>query len=102
MPVVTPPATPGLLPEPTPAARPAVPAAPVKAVPAKPVSTPPKTVLSFDTGSASSAPTASKFDLAKAYIDLGDRTAARELLNDIVKTGDTSQKHRARDMLATL
>lgn len=63
--------------------------------------TPPKTVLSFDTD-PQSASTTSKFDLAKAYIDLGDRTAARQLLNEIVKTGDTSQKHRARDMLATL
>ncbi|GGX00347.1 hypothetical protein GCM10007242_01420 [Pigmentiphaga litoralis] len=97
MPVVTPPATPGLLPEPTPAPVPMAPAA----APAQPAAAAPKTVLSFDTDT-STATTTSKFDLAKAYIDLGDRTAARQLLNEIVKTGDTSQKHRARDMLATL
>ena len=81
-PVVTPPATPSILPEIAP-----VPASSLK--------------LDTDVGGLPDS-MASKLDLAKAYIDIGDRTGARELLNEVVKTGDTQQRHRARDLLATL
>lgn len=81
-PVVTPPATPTILPEIAPAASGGL-------------------KLDTDVGALPDS-MGSKLDLAKAYIDIGDRSGARELLNEVVKTGDTQQRHRALDLLAKL
>lgn len=43
-----------------------------------------------------------KFDLAKAYQEMGDKEGAREILDEVVAEGDDSQKRAARDLLATL
>jgi pilus assembly protein FimV len=43
-----------------------------------------------------------KFDLAKAYQEMGDKEGAREILDEVVAEGDDSQKKAARDLLATL
>lgn len=81
-PMVTPPATPAILPE---------------LAPARPSGL----TLDTDIGVLPDS-ISSKLDLAKAYIDIGDRSGARDLLNEVVNTGDIQQRHRARDLLATL
>lgn len=45
---------------------------------------------------------ATKLDLAKAYEEMGDKDGARELLNEVVKDGDTAQKGQAQQILAKL
>jgi pilus assembly protein FimV len=45
---------------------------------------------------------ATKLDLAKAYIDIGDKEGAQELLDEVVDAGDAAQKAKAQEMLATL
>ena len=45
---------------------------------------------------------ATKLDLAKAYEEMGDKDGARELLNEVVKDGDSAQKGQAQQLLAKL
>lgn len=45
---------------------------------------------------------ATKLDLAKAYQEMGDKDGARELLNEVVKEGDSAQKSQAEQMLSGL
>jgi pilus assembly protein FimV len=45
---------------------------------------------------------ATKLDLAKAYEEMGDKDGARELLNEVMKDGDTAQKGQAQQILAKL
>ena len=45
---------------------------------------------------------ATKLDLAKAYEEMGDKDGARELLNEVMKDGDTAQKGQAQQLLAKL
>jgi pilus assembly protein FimV len=45
---------------------------------------------------------ATKLDLAKAYEEMGDKDGARELLNEVVREGDTAQQGQAKQMLAKL
>ena len=45
---------------------------------------------------------ATKLDLAKAYEEMGDRNGARELLGEVMKDGDSSQKGQAEQLLAKL
>lgn len=45
---------------------------------------------------------ATKLDLAKAYEEMGDKDGARELLNEVMKDGDTAQKGQAQQVLAKL
>jgi pilus assembly protein FimV len=45
---------------------------------------------------------ATKLDLAKAYQEMGDKDGARELLNEVVKEGDSAQKSQAQQMLSSL
>jgi pilus assembly protein FimV len=45
---------------------------------------------------------ATKLDLAKAYEEMGDRDGARELLGEVMKDGDSSQKGQAEQLLAKL
>jgi FimV-like protein len=40
-----------------------------------------------------------QFDLARAYIDMGDFAAAENLLKDIRETGGESQKREATELL---
>ncbi len=69
--------------------------------------------ISLDLGSPeSSAPAgggdpkwqevATKLDLAKAYEEMGDKDGARELLNEVMKDGDSAQKGQAQQLLAKL
>lgn len=45
---------------------------------------------------------ATKLDLARAYIDMGDEEGARDILAEVVEEGDEQQKQDARDMLGQL
>jgi len=45
---------------------------------------------------------ATKLDLAKAYEEMGDKDGARELLNEVVKEGDSAQQSQAQQMLSSL
>ncbi len=43
-----------------------------------------------------------KFDLAKAYQEMGDNDGAREILQEVIKEGDAEQQTEANKFLATL
>ncbi len=43
-----------------------------------------------------------KLDLARAYIDMGDKEAARSMLNEVKEEGDQAQKEEADELLAQL
>ena len=45
---------------------------------------------------------ATKLDLAKAYEEMGDLEGARELLQEVVKEGDTGQREKAQALLAKI
>lgn len=43
-----------------------------------------------------------KFDLAKAYQEMGDKDGAREILQEVIKEGDAQQQQEATELLAKL
>ena len=43
-----------------------------------------------------------KFDLAKAYQEMGDKDGAREILAEVIKEGDSQQQAEANELLAKL
>jgi len=43
-----------------------------------------------------------KFDLAKAYQEMGDKDGAREILQEVIKEGDAGQNEEARKLLEAL
>jgi len=43
-----------------------------------------------------------KFDLAKAYQEMGDKDGAREILQEVIKEGDAEQKTQAKTLLDSL
>lgn len=43
-----------------------------------------------------------KFDLAKAYQEMGDNDGAREILQEVIKEGDDDQKDQAQKLLSSL
>jgi len=43
-----------------------------------------------------------KFDLAKAYQEMGDKDGAREILQEVIKEGDVDQKAQARTLMDSL
>jgi pilus assembly protein FimV len=45
---------------------------------------------------------ATKLDLARAYIEMGDADGARDILDEVVVEGDDGQKTEAREMLSRL
>jgi pilus assembly protein FimV len=45
---------------------------------------------------------ASKLELADAYLEIGDKEGARELLEDVLKGGTAAQRERAKETLASL
>ncbi|MDN7141209.1 FimV family protein [Pseudomonas sp. JQ170] len=57
--------------------------------------------LEFDyLGGADEA--ATKLDLARAYIDMGDHDGARDILDEVCKEGSDAQRQEAEEMLARL
>ena len=45
---------------------------------------------------------ATKLDLAKAYEEMGDKSGASELLNEVLREGDGAQRSQAQELLARL
>jgi pilus assembly protein FimV len=43
-----------------------------------------------------------KFDLAKAYQEMGDKDGAKEILQEVIKEGDADQQSQAKKLLETL
>lgn len=43
-----------------------------------------------------------KFDLAKAYQEMGDKDGAREILHEVIKEGDAGQQAEAKNLLDSL
>jgi pilus assembly protein FimV len=43
-----------------------------------------------------------KLDLARAYVEMGDKEGAREILNEVVAEGNALQKSDAKGMLSSL
>ena len=43
-----------------------------------------------------------KFDLAKAYQEMGDKDGAREILKEVLQEGDAEQKTAAQSVLSSL
>lgn len=68
--------------------------------------------ISLDEPPTSAAPAADKdshwydvqqkFDLAKAYQEMGDNDGAREILQEVIKEGDAEQKDQAQKLLGSL
>lgn len=46
--------------------------------------------------------TATKLDLARAYIDMGDTEGARDILDEVVAEGNDDQQQEARELIANL
>ncbi|WP_161865312.1 FimV family protein [Pseudomonas yangonensis] len=46
--------------------------------------------------------TATKLDLARAYIDMGDTEGARDILDEVVAEGNEAQQQEAREMISKL
>lgn len=46
--------------------------------------------------------TATKLDLARAYIDMGDSEGARDILDEVVAEGDDAQQQEARELISRL
>lgn len=46
--------------------------------------------------------TATKLDLARAYIDMGDTEGARDILDEVVAEGNEGQQQEARELIAKL
>ena len=40
-----------------------------------------------------------KFDLAKAYQEMGDKEGAREILTEVIKEGDAQQQAEAKALM---
>ena len=69
--------------------------------------------LNFDSAAAPAAPSsgtkddhwqevATKLDLAKAYQEMGDASGAREIIEEVLREGDTEQREAAQSLLAEL
>ena len=43
---------------------------------------------------------ATKLDLAKAYIDMGDNEGAKDILNEVISEGNDQQQSEARELLS--
>ena len=43
-----------------------------------------------------------KFDLAKAYEEMGDKDGARDILQEVVREGDAEQQEQAKKLLGSL
>ena len=57
--------------------------------------------LSFDDMPAGEE-VATKLDLAKAYMEMGDKEGAREILEEVMQEGDSQQKDDAKKLLAAV
>ncbi len=59
--------------------------------------------LSLDTPAESGGEAVgTKLELAKAYLEIGDKDGAREILQEVAKEGSSSQKEEAKRLIASL
>jgi pilus assembly protein FimV len=60
--------------------------------------------LSLDTPAAGDGGEAvgTKLELAKAYLEIGDKDGAREILNEVAKEGSSAQREEAKKLIASL
>ena len=60
--------------------------------------------LSLDSGDAAGGGEAvgTKLELAKAYLEIGDKDGAREILQEVAKEGSSAQKEEAQKLIASL
>ena len=64
--------------------------------------------LSFDldepaaSGGIDSGAAATKLELAKAYVEIGDGDGAKEILQEVVREGSAAQQSEAKKLLASL
>ena len=62
--------------------------------------------LELDLGEPDAAPeldeVGTKLDLARAYVEMGDKEGAREILNEVLGEGSDKQKSDAQGMLSSL
>ena len=59
--------------------------------------------LSLDTPSESGGEAVgTKLELAKAYLEIGDKDGARDILQEVAKEGSSAQKEEAKKLIASL
>ena len=60
--------------------------------------------LSLDapSGGGDSEGAGTKLELAKAYLEIGDKDGARDILLEVAKEGSSSQKEEAQKLIASL
>lgn len=58
--------------------------------------------VSLEEAPISGDESATKMDLARAYMDMGDNDMARSLLNEVVQQGNPQQKSEAQELIARL
>lgn len=75
--------------------------APAEPAPVQPVAAPVDADDDFDFLSGTDE-TATKLDLARAYIDMGDTEGARDILDEVISEGSDAQQNEARELLAGL
>jgi len=61
--------------------------------------TEPDTALEFDTDVTTTDEVATKLDLARAYIDMGDAEGARSILDEVMQEGNAAQKKEAQELM---
>ena len=60
------------------------------------------TDLNLDAGGGGGEAVGTKLELAKAYLEIGDKDGAREILQEVVKEGSAAQKDEAQKLIASL
>jgi pilus assembly protein FimV len=58
--------------------------------------------LSLDMPSGGGEAVGTKLELAKAYLEIGDKDGAREILQEVAKEGSPSQKEEAEKLISSL
>jgi pilus assembly protein FimV len=60
------------------------------------------TDLNLDSGGGGGEAVGTKLELAKAYLEIGDKDGAREILQEVVKEGSAAQRDEAQKLIASL
>lgn len=58
--------------------------------------------LNLDAGGGAGEGAGTKLELAKAYLEIGDKDGARDILNEVAKEGTPAQKEEAERLIASL
>lgn len=70
--------------------------------PTKPASGSSMADLSLDDAGGGGEAVSTKLELAKAYLEIGDKDGAREILQEVAKEGSAAQKDEAQKLIASL